>query len=451
MYNTMRKIIPLFIFCWLSTLTWAQEITRMTLNEAMEYAVQNNSDIRKAQLDIANAEQRIFLSRSSGLPQINGDISYQRYLARPTQALPEEFVALARDPMTGELPPGFSREVSFVLKNSFSAGISLRTMIFDGSFFTGLEAAKEYRELVQLQLEAKQKELKDNTIDAYLPALLLEESVKMMEKNITNLEKIRFETSELYKEGFVEQLDVDRLDLSIANLKVEKDNLLRQRETVINVVKFSIGYPMNQPLELSSTMQDLMADVSSEDLTGAINYNVRPEYITITKAVELNELNVRYNRSGYLPTANLIGSFQESWQGDSFSDGFWFPTAILGVQVSIPIFDGYRKRSNIQMARLDTELSKIQQQDLERAITLEVQNARSSYLAAKERLDSQDKNINLAQKIYDTAQIKYKEGVGSSLELTQAEQSLFQTQQNYIQAQYEVLTAVMTLRKALGK
>ena len=103
------------------------------------------------------------------------------------------------------------------------------------------------------------------------------------------------------------------------------------------------------------------------------------------------------------------------------------------------------------MAQLDTELSKIQQQDLERAITLEIQNARNTYLAAKERLNSQDKNIALAEKIYSTAQIKYKEGVGSSLELTQAEQSLFQTQQNYIQAQYEVLNATMTLRKALGK
>lgn len=447
----MKRIIPLLIFCWLSTLTQAQEITRMTLDEAIEYAVNNNSDIRKAQIDIANAEQRIFLSRASGLPQINGDVSFQRYLARPTSALPEEFVALARDPMTGELPPGFSREVSFVLKNSFAAGISLRTMLFDGSFFTGLAAAKEYRNLVQLQLKAKQKELKDKAIDAYLPALLLDESVKMMDKNITNLERIRFETSELYKEGFVEQLDVDRLDLSIANLKVEKDNLSRQRETVINVVKFAIGYPMDKPLELSSTMSELMTEVSSEDLTGAINYNIRPEYVTISKAIELNELNVRYNRSGYLPTANLIGSFQESWQGDSFSDGFWFPTAIVGVQLSIPIFDGYRKRSNIQMARLDTELTKIQQQDLERAITLEIQNARTAYLSAKDRLASQDKNMALAEKIYNTSQIKYKEGIGSSLELTQAEQSLFQTQQNYIQAQFEVLNAVMTLRKALGK
>lgn len=432
-------------------LTWAQETTRMTLDEAVAYSVKNNSDIRKAQIDIANAEQRIFLSRSMGLPQVNGQIDFQRYLAVPTSALPEEFVALSRDPVTGELPPGFSREVSFVLKNSFTAGLSLSTMIFDGSFFTGLDAAKEYRNLVQLQLQAKEKELKDKAIEAYLPSIVLDESVKMMDKNIANLEKIRFETAELYKEGFVEQLDVDRLDLSIANLQVEKDNLLRQRETVINVLKFAIGYPMEEKLELSSTMEELMEEVSDEDLTGAINYNVRPEYITASKGVELNELNIRYNRAGFLPTANLIGSYQQGWQGDSFSDGFWFPTAIIGVSVKIPIFDGFRKRSNIQMARLDTEFAKVQQQDLERAITLEIQNARTSYISAKDRLASQDKNMALAQKIYDTSQIKYKEGVGSSLELTQAEQSLFQTQQNYIQAQYDLLSTKMTLNKALGK
>lgn len=447
----MKKITPFLIFCWFSTIGWAQESTQMSLDEAVQYALENNSAIRSAQINITDADEQIIQRRAIGLPQVNADISYQRYLEVPISVLPESFVALSRDPITGELPPGFSREVSFVLRNSFTAGASLNTMLFDGSYFTGLRAAREFRNFVQLELTTKKREVRNQAVNAYLPSLLLTESLKMLDKNIDNLTNLRDETQAMYKEGFVEQLDVDRLNLSLANLQVERENLVRQKQMAINALKFSIYYPMDKELELSDNLEDIVEEAKEEDLVSPINYMSRPEYNLVNKSLELNELNIRFNRAGYLPVLNAFASYQQQWQGNTTEDGFWAPTAVAGLRLSIPIFDGFRKKAVIQRARLDLELNKIQQRDLEKAITLEVQNARIQYISAKERLDSQQRNLNLAERIYETAQIKYKEGVGSSLELSQAEQSLYQTQQNYIQAQYDLLTAKIALDQALGK
>ena len=435
----------------MSLVGWAQEVTQMSLQDVVQYALENSSTLRNAQLNITDADEQIIERRSIGLPQVSADISFQRYLAAPVSVLPEAFELLARDPVTGELPPGFSREVTFVLKNSFTAGASLNSMLFDGSYFTGLKAAREFRNFVQLELLTKKRDVKNQAINAYLPSLLLTESLATLDKNMNNIKKLLNETQEMYKAGFVEQLDVDRLELSLANLQVERENLIRQKEVAINALKFAIQYPMDKDVILTDRLEDIVEEAKEEDLLGDINYFNRPDYNLVNKSLELNELNVKFNQAGYLPVLNAFASYQQQWQGNTFDDGFWAPTAIAGLRLSVPIFDGLRKKAVIQRARLDLEANKIQQKDLEKVITLEVKNARIQYVSAKERLDSQERNLNLAEKIYNTSQIKYKEGVGSSLELSQAEQSLYQTQQNYIQAQYDLLTAKIALEQALGK
>ena len=217
---TVKKSLTTVIFCCTLLLAYGQQVVEMTLDKAVEYALSNSDDIKIAQLNIEDAEQRIFETRATGLPQINAEASFNRYLQRPVSVLPDAFVDASRGP-DGELPEGFSRQISFVLKNQFQGSINLQTMVFDGSFFTGLRAASFYRSLVQDELSAKQQSIKNQVITAYLPIILLTENIKILDQNIVNIEKLRDETSALYIEGFVEQLDVDRLELTVANLIVE--------------------------------------------------------------------------------------------------------------------------------------------------------------------------------------------------------------------------------------
>lgn len=423
-----------------------QQATSMTLPQAIAYANTNSLDIRNAQISLADAGHRIAELRSSGLPQISASANYQRFLQVPVMVLPEAFVLLFE---TLGVPA--SREATFQLKNNFGAAINVESLIFDGSYITALKAASAYRDYVAKEVVMTQREVRNRVMDAYLPALFIQENIDLLDKNIANLESLYRETRELYKAGFAEQLDVDRLELSLVNLGVERENLQRQRAISIAALKYAINYPADQPLDVAEDIDGLLNDGLEAELLSDNLAPVRPEIDVIDMGIRLNELNIRVNKAGYLPTLSAFGTYQQNYQSNTREDGFWAPTAVVGVRLNVPIFDGMYKNAKIQRAKLDLETVRNQREDLARGIRLEVSTGRDSYLAARQRVTSQERNVKLAERIYETTKIKYKEGIGSSLEVTQAEQSLYTTQSNYIQALYDLLQAKMALTKALGR
>lgn len=450
----MRNQSLIFAICFFFIgIAQAQEVTTFTLEEAIQYAEKHDLSIQDAQNDIQDADNQIVERRAIGIPQINGEVGYDYYIKVPTVQLPGPFVDLARDPVTGELPADYNPNVSFSLKHNLNLGLTLNSLIFDGSYFTGLKAARVFKEYVSQQLINVERAVENKVIDAYLPALIVDESLLILDKNMANLEKMLMETRETYKAGFIEQLDVDRLELSLANLKVTQGNLIRQRELAINMLKFTIGFPLDKPLEIADDLNSLLEEATEEDLAGAINFYNRPEYKVAEYNIRLNELNIDVFKSGYLPSVSGFASYQYGYQGDKLfsNEGFWVPTGLVGLRVNIPIFDGFEKRAKINRAKIGLAKAQNQKQNLERVITLEVANARTQYQTAQEQLKSQERNLALAEKIYETTRVKYREGVGSSLELTQAEQALYTTQQNKTQATYELLRSKKILEKALGK
>ncbi len=451
-----------------------QQAVQMTMDEAKSYALENSYAIKNARIAIADAEEQIVERRSAGLPQINGSLNYQRYLAVPQQPLPEGFnifglfgQVLAVDlydelsPMTqAAVDANFSGQqnnngdeaqtIAFFLRNNFTAALNLDAMIFDGSYFVALEAARQYREYTQREFQTKKRDVENAVTEAYLPVLLLQENIELLDQNIQNLQKLLNETEALYREGFAEQLDIDRQALSLSNLRIERENLVRQKEVALTNLKNTIGYPLNEPLVVADDLDEMTA-AAERLLAQEAQPNQRPEVSLLEQAIRMNELNIKLNKAGYLPSLSAFGAVQQQYQGDDFQSGFWAPAAYVGLNLQVPIFDGFRKKAQIERARLDLEQAKNQREELVRGIRVEVANARTNYLNAAQRLENQQKNLDLAQRIYDTAQIKYREGVGSSLEVTQAEQSLYTTQSNYVQALYDLLLAKEQLEMALGE
>lgn len=461
----LRKLLPIVLLASLSLTAWSQNAAPMSLEDAIQYALNQSNTVKDARINVADAEQQIVERRSTGLPQLTGNLNFQRYLKLPVQPLPANFQVFGA--AFTDLAPFLSEEtlallnqggsegnsdgVSFFLKNNFNASLNLDAMIFDGSYFVGLQAARAYRAYVSQDLLAKERDVKNATIDAYLPVLVLQENIDLIEKNLTNLQRLLFETQELYKAGFAEQLDVDRLQLSLVNLETQKENLQRQKSLALNGLKFAMQYPLEEPLEVSGDLNEIINSNTSDIIAEDLVVSNRPEIGLLEQGIKLNELNVRLQKSGYLPTLRAFAVAQESFQGNSFSDGFWAPTVYVGASLSIPIFDGLYKKATVQRAKLDVEQARLQKDNLQRGINLELINARTSYQNATEVVASQERNMELAQRIYETTQIKYKEGVGSSLEVSQAEQSLYNTQSNYIQAQFDLVRAIMDVKKALGK
>ncbi|TXF88324.1 TolC family protein [Neolewinella aurantiaca] len=413
-----------------------------SLDEAVAYAMSNNNSIRNAQVDILDAEQNVKERLSTGLPQINGSLDFTRYLKVPQVPLPAAFTM-------GD--PNAPESISFQLKNSFTAGLSARGMIFDGSFFVGLRAARASSDYFNLQLENTQRTVRGQVIQAYFPTLLLKTNVAILDNNISNLTKLKDEVSAQYDAGFVEQLDVDRLVLSLNNLRSQRDQVAQQAENALRALKFTLNYPLDEPLRVEDDLAKLETEIDAALLTSDIPYQTRPELRLLDKTIELQGLNEELQKAAYLPTVYANLAAQYVYSGDDFKDGFWAPTVLVGVQANIPIYDFGGRAARVERAKLATQKVINQRNDLHRSIQLEVLNARSTFTANSDRLQVTKDNLALAQRIYDTTQIKYREGVGSSVEVVQAEQALYESQANYLNALYETLVAKEDLFLALGR
>jgi outer membrane protein TolC len=304
------------------------------------------------------------------------------------------------------------------------------------------------------QTDLSMQQIKNNVKKSYLTVLIAQENRKILFKNIENLEKLLKETKAFKESGLIEQLDVDRLDLSLSNLKSENEMVGRQVELAYNVLKFQMNFPLDQAISLSDSLNSMMEEPAEGDLSGKPNFDNRFEVQILKQSEYLNELNVKRYKMGYAPSVSAFFTHQYQIQRNNLFDkdeaGF-FPISIIGASVNVPIFDGFNKDSKIKMAEIDRKKINLQLKQFELASTLELENARVAYKNAKERLNNQQKNLALAERILNTTKVKYKEGIGSSMEITTAEQELYRTQANYMNALYDVAVAIADLERILGK
>ncbi len=441
----LRQYLPKLLIAALligfQTLLSAQSTT-MTLNDCIAYGLANHPNIQVAQLQVNDADWRIKENAATGLPQLTGGISYQYFIQRP--GVPASALGF---------PGAGDEKIVFSAVHSLSPSLSANQLFFSNSYRLAKKAARFYRNYVDEQLAVSKQTVRNQIIDAYLPALLISENVAIIDKNLGNLEKLYNDTKAINKAGFAEQLDVDRLDLSIATLRSERANLVRQQEIVQNALKFSMGMPVQNQMTLSDNLSKLLAEYASVDLAAEVNFMNRPEYLQLLKGRELSALQVELNRKPWLPNVAGFVQYQPGWQGGfgDQTDWFFIPSAIAGISVNFTLWDGGGAKARRERAIIGVQTIDSQKKLLENAITLEIENARKQYANATERISSQQKNLDLAQRIYDTTQKKYKAGVGSSFEISQAEQGLYAAQQALMSAQFDLLTAKAAIKKALGQ
>lgn len=419
-----------------------------SLEEAVQYAFQNSNQVRLAQLERVNAEAQIQEVRTAAIPKLTAQGDYQyNYIIRES-LLPAIFFGG---------PDGEFQAVAFGLRNTLNATVNMNTVLFDPTVFIGLKAAKVYRSLVTEQLEQTQFELRYNVEQAYLAVLIAQKNQEILLSNIENLTETLNETTAIYEEGFAEKLDVDRLQLSLDNLNTQNENTTQLVQVGYNVLKFQMGYPIENEIVLMDDIDVLVNSTlvdDSELLEEDFAIQNRPEYDVIVGGAELNAQDIDRQKAARYPSLYGTGLYQWSLQRNNPFDGdevapieFGF----VGVSLQVPIFNGMTTKYKVQQAEVALNKTQVELDEFTRAATLEYQNARISYLNAKRTVAANQKSLDLAQRIYDTTQIKYTEGVGSSLEVTQAESELYQAQANYVGSLYDLLVAKTDLEKALGK
>ncbi|WP_238944487.1 TolC family protein [Sandaracinomonas limnophila] len=437
----LRKLSTLLLLMG-STSLWAQQFS---LKEAVDYAVSHHTQIKNAQIDVLNADAKINEIKAIGLPQVNGNFSLTNNVLMQRMFIPAKiFNPSAAD---GELIAA-----KFGVENSGFSSVGLNQLIFDGSYLLGLKASAVYKELSQKSLTQSKQQVAENVTKAYYGILVNDKRMGLLDANISRLDSMLKDTRALNKAGFAEKIDVQRLEVQSNNLKTEHENLLRLQELGYSLLKFQMSLPLEEKISLKDNLESVNLQILSND-SAPFDYANRIEYSMLKTQENLAELDVKNIKAGYLPRVVFSGNYGMNTGANAFGDLFrkqWFDNAALSLAIQIPIFDGFSKK--YKSIQSENNLRKVRQSFdlLKSSIDLQRNQSSISLKNALESLREQKSNLELADEISRVSRVKYKQGVGSSLEVLNAEASIKESQVNYFTALYNALIAKVELEKANG-
>lgn len=446
----MKKIF-LILLSLFSISVIAQTDTTFTLEQAIGFAMENQAAIKNAELDKGSAEARVGEIRAVGLPQLNGQVQLIENLELRRMFLE----ASPGNPFTDPLgvPPGEVVAIRniFQLPSTGDVSATLTQLLFDGSYIIGLKAAKTYKELASKSFDQTKIETAEAVSKAFYLVLINKERRGLLVGHIARVDSLLRETRLLFEEGFVEKIDVDRIEVTYNNLLTEQSKLDNIYELSLLLLKYQMGMPVGQNIKLEGAISDISVDTSVS--IQALDPSKRIEYSLLQTQRKLQHLNIRNYQVQYLPRLSAFatgGYFTQNTEFFKIFDSRWYTYSMIGVNMSVPIFDGFAKRYQVKQARYDLEKVENNISNLENAIEFEAKQAQLNLKNQIRTLENQKRNMQLAAEVTRVAKIKYREGVGSNLEVTTAETSLKEAQTNYYNALYEAVIANIDYQKALG-
>jgi outer membrane protein TolC len=430
-----------------------EQIVQISLQQAIEMAKSKNYTLENARLDQKLAEKKVAEIRAVGLPQINAAGSFVDNIDIPTQVLPNFLkpTLVAANPASASAIPDVI-SAQFGQPYTATGSITASQLLFDGTYFLGLKAAREYVNLARLGVKRTQVEIESAITRMYFAVLLTKANVDMLDNTLVTLNKTLAEVREVYKSGLSEKLDLDRLELNASGTKIQRDKIADQNLIALMVLKVQLGMSPSDSLVLTDELEKLYTSTLIAPAESKADYAKRPEYQMLEQSMKLQVMDRKRYQYGYAPSLGAFLTHQRNTFGTEFGDlgKTWYPGTVLGVNLSLPIFDGFRKSALIQQSRLNLMKIGNEKKLLENNIDQEVKQARLKFDRARQQLDMQKRNMDLSREIYDRANIKYKAGLGSSLELTTAENEMKMAQTTYLNSIYDLLVAQTDLRKALG-
>lgn len=420
------------------------QIYSFTAKEAVDYAMSHAVQVRNAMLDIKIQEQTNKGITAAALPHINGTVSLTDYLSIATQLIPAEF--------TGG-PAGTYIPIKFGTKYSGNYGANLQQILFDGQVFVGLQARKAAIENSELTADVTKEQIKANVYKIYYQLAVAKRQIGTLDANISNYEKLLHDTKEIYKNGFAEKLDVDKVQVQLSNLETQKLKAQNQVNAGKEGLKFLMNVPQQDEIMLTDTLSD--EELKSGILDADYNYEDRKEFQLLENSIELGKFNVKRYQLSKIPALSFSANVNQNAQRNKF-DFFkgsepWYTTSFISFTLSIPIFDGGTRNANIQTAKLNLMKMNNQLDQLKSSIDNDIYQSRINMKSALTTMDLQKKNIELAQQVYNSTKLKYDQGLGSNQEISTAQADLVTAQNNYYSSLYDAVIAKIDYLTASGK
>ncbi len=435
-----------------------------SIQQAVDYAKKNQVAVKNALLDVEYQAQVNREVTSNAFPHISANLGTTYNPSVATQVLPNFISPATYQVLVDEgvqngsgMPITMPNDFGFIAaqfgtKFSANAGITLSQILFDGQVFVGLMARDATMRFRQKNVEVTEEMIKTNVYKVYYQLLVSKTQIELLDANISRFEKLLHDTREIYKAGFAEQLDVDKVSVALTNLQTEKIKLLNIISNGYYGLKMLIGMPAKDELILTDKLNE--TEIKEGILEkSTYSYEDRKEYQYAQVGKELNEYNIRRWKLSKIPTATLNANYGKNAQRDkwNFFGGQWYTIANVSLNINIPIFNGYFTRSKIEQARIDLRKTENQIIDLKLRIDNEVAVSKNNYSSAVAAMDFQKRNMDLAEKVYQQTKKKYEMGTGSQTEINTAQTDLKAAQTNYITSLYDAIIARVDFLKATGK
>jgi len=436
----------------------------LSLNEAQEFASKNNLSLQNARLDVESAEKKVWETTAIGLPQIKGSVNYQHIPGDIPTA------SFGSDTLTGQfyqhiitsldnLGQAFDQSLidammqpgqPFTLgtKNSTTYGVTVSQLIFSGEYLVGLQASKTYLQISKLSEEKQGLELKADVLNSYISILILEDNFRIINSSVKNMESLVLETRKMSEQGFMESTDADQLQITLNTLINARNTVQRQIDISYSLFKILLGTDLNNNLKLSQDLKSVYDQIINKSLRDDFDISSNIDYKMLNNQVKISELSLKREKTKYLPTISAFYNYQDKTNKASFD---FTINHIIGVNLDMPIFSSFQRNAVVQQAKIEYQKSLNNQSLVEDNLKTQAQLLRFNFINSLEKYNITQQNVDLSKNVFKNTSQKYKQGMVSSMELTQSNNTYLQAESDNTNALYELLQTKIELEKILNE
>jgi outer membrane protein len=447
------------IITLLPAVAQAQQPTALSLQDAVNHALKHQARVKNARIDEQSSLARNKEVAGLTLPQVKASAGIT-YAALVAAFQVPDFVGLRIKEVVqpGSLTDAFRtttpgmQSLAFQPKWTTNPQLEATQVLFEPSLMVALQSRKKLEELARKVVEKTEQDVKYDVTKSYYDILIAEKRKTLLDQNVVRISEMERETRVIYQNGLVEKIDVDRLTVTLNNLKTEQIKINQLVEVAYMALKFQIGMPLDNPVSLKDTLSE--ERMYSDLLSQSLEIKNRREYQLLEMQKDVLGFDLKRRKLESLPTLAAFGNYGYTLynQGRLFDAADdWQKSAMVGVKLTVPIFDGFQRKNKVRQAQFAVDKTENDLQNARLGLELETITARINLQSSISALENQRANMRLAEEVYRISSIKYKEGVGSSLEVLNAESALKEAQVNYFGALYDATTARINMQKALGQ
>ena len=414
---------------------------KLSLREAQKYAIEHNKSVISAKMDVEASRIAIWETISSALPMVEASGSFTDNLKLMTTLLPGEFFG----------QPGEKIPVTFGSQFNSGASIQASMLLFNAPLYIGIETTKLAKKLSEENLVKTELDTRESVGLAYFLILVTEQTLSILEGDIANLNETLRSTRAMYSAGMAESTDVDQMVLNVTMVENSRSSLQRTIELNYNLLRFQLGVPAGTRIELTETLETLTAEINVEALLSQdfdISKNV--DYRLIEGQELMSSLALKTQKASVLPT--LAGFYTQgtNGMGDKISEQRWFQNSMTGLQLSLPIFASGQRYAKIKKAQINLDYARNTKAMVTDQLLIQEKQLRYNLVNANLQYNSQKDNVEVSKRVYASMENKFKQGMASSLELTQANSIYLQAENNYVSALMSLLQTKLALDKLLN-